>query len=86
MCRVCGEKGVLCRVAILIVMHVCLKTRVCGEKGARVPVLNVRARVFATEDTEHHEHHDQEERRHSHAHTVHRKVADELVAVQEPVH
>ena len=76
MCQVCERKG-------FYVFLLCIKMCVYNYI---IPILNVRARVFGTEDTEHHEHHDQEERRHSHAHTVHRQIADELIAVQETVH
>ena len=41
------------------------------------------SRIFAAVDKEHEKHHDEEEECHTHAYSVHCKIANEVVTFQE---
>ena len=44
-----------------------------------IPILNIGARILATENTHHHQHQEEEERCHCHAYAVHSDVAHKLI-------
>lgn len=50
-----------------------------GKEVIVLPILDIRARIFATENTNHHKHQQKEKRGHSHAHSVDSNVANKLI-------